>query len=50
MDLRHLNAGRNVFIKEDLTARRSELLFNARKYVNSEQLKTAPQKSICKGQ
>ena len=27
MDLRHLNAGRNIFIKEDLTARRSELLF-----------------------
>ena len=41
MDLRHLNAGRNVFINEDLTARRNKLLFNARKYVKSEQLKTA---------
>ena len=41
MNLRHLNAGRNVFVNEDLTARRSELLFSARKYVKSKQLKTA---------
>ena len=41
MNLRHTNAGRNVFINEDLTAKRSELLFNARKYVKDKLIRSA---------